>query len=705
MISFAAIALNSSGMLVGLSLLALPVIAHLIRRHARRQLVFPSIVMLRQSAAEPSGFFRPRRWILLLLRCLAVMMVVLAFAQPSWREPVAHAGDSAGGTLVVVVLDVSASTAAQIGGVGGATVLQRLSSSVERALGSSGGPDDRIHLVLAAHRPRQVFSQATANVTAVQAELASLRPSAERADFSAALAHAGMLLEQHAGGGPRQLVFASDLQAENLSGLPPKLNLPPRTRVTILTPDAAPKDNMALSEPTVYPASVQVDRPAQMTVIVSNFSTASRSIRVNLLLNDTPAGEQSLTLDPHQRREVAFNVRFDRPGLHLAVFAIDDDALAIDNRAYLVVDVVQRTPITLITDENAASPTTAAYFVSRALTPFGDQRDRFEVHRLRGDEVTTAALRDSAVVVLGETASLPVEAAGALARYVQQGGGVILFGGQSAASQVSSLRAIDPRLPPWSLGGREYFEVEPLFIAAGQWRSRMLREFDDPAQAALEQARFTRVWSISDVQPSAEVLLHFNDATAALIAMNVGYGRMVAANFNPSPSDSNLAKYGIFVAMMHSLVRDAQPPRTARRGVLVGEPLLIEASPFVETSGPLQVRGPNDQLMRDLGYTRRVDVATAHVARAAQPGFYALEQAGAALALGYANVDPRESDLRRIDAAALERFFASSGATARTQAGAETALPRIERPLWGWMFAFALAAVGIELILLALWKR
>ena len=70
----AVISLTTPVMLGGLTLLALPVLAHLLNRKARRRLIFPTIVYLEASAASQSQLFKLRRWLLLLLRALAVLL-------------------------------------------------------------------------------------------------------------------------------------------------------------------------------------------------------------------------------------------------------------------------------------------------------------------------------------------------------------------------------------------------------------------------------------------------------------------------------------------------------------------------------------------------------------------------------------------------------------------------------------------------------
>jgi aerotolerance regulator-like protein len=109
MTTLAAITLAASAFALGLGLIVLPIVAHLLHRRTRRRFVFPSVELLAATSASQSSVFRLRRWWLLLLRCLAVLAIVLAFMRPMWLS--AEAQQAAGrGAAVVIILDASAST-------------------------------------------------------------------------------------------------------------------------------------------------------------------------------------------------------------------------------------------------------------------------------------------------------------------------------------------------------------------------------------------------------------------------------------------------------------------------------------------------------------------------------------------------------------------------------------------------------------------
>ena len=83
MTTLAFISLGAPAMLAGIAAVALPIAAHLMSRRTRQRLIFPTIRLLAESKATQSSLYRIRRWVLLILRCLAVVLVAMAFAMPS----------------------------------------------------------------------------------------------------------------------------------------------------------------------------------------------------------------------------------------------------------------------------------------------------------------------------------------------------------------------------------------------------------------------------------------------------------------------------------------------------------------------------------------------------------------------------------------------------------------------------------------------
>ena len=73
--------------LLGAAAIAGPILFHLIRRTTRNRTLFSSLRFLRQTPPRLTRKSRLENWLLLLLRCLALALLALAFSRPFFRQP------------------------------------------------------------------------------------------------------------------------------------------------------------------------------------------------------------------------------------------------------------------------------------------------------------------------------------------------------------------------------------------------------------------------------------------------------------------------------------------------------------------------------------------------------------------------------------------------------------------------------------------
>src|SRR6201999_890466 len=94
--------------LAGLAAIALPVIIHLINRERKVVVEFPSLMFLQRISYKSVRRQKIRHLLLLILRCLALAMLVFAFARPFFERRQTAIG-ATGAREVVILLDRSAS--------------------------------------------------------------------------------------------------------------------------------------------------------------------------------------------------------------------------------------------------------------------------------------------------------------------------------------------------------------------------------------------------------------------------------------------------------------------------------------------------------------------------------------------------------------------------------------------------------------------
>ncbi len=216
--------------LLGLAGIALPVWLHRFARQTDQKRPFASLMFLEASTIRRSRRHVLRYLLLLAARILLLLLLALAFAGPLWRSVVKPG--ATGATLHVIVMDTSLSMQ-QTGTWERAR--ERASALISQVKGS-----DRAMLVAADHRlsvlQQPVFA---AESSALQGQLAALKPGVSRLDYGSLMAAAGGW-----GAGPGEQVMVHLVTDMQQSASPLRfadLRPPPGVRLDLVdvgTPDA-----------------------------------------------------------------------------------------------------------------------------------------------------------------------------------------------------------------------------------------------------------------------------------------------------------------------------------------------------------------------------------------------------------------------------------------------------------------------------------
>lgn len=706
--ALAAISFVAPMMLGGISLALLPLIAHLLHRNARRPVVFPSIRLLRVSSASQSSLFRLRRRVLLAVRTLAVLLIVLAFAEPLWSGDAG--ADAAAGGSTVVVLDASASTQRSDGGT---TVFERLRGEAARAVEGMHGGRDQAEVIVADDVPHGLAGALTPNLALLGDLLRDAAPGDARADLRGALALAGRLLAEAPE--PRRVLVLTDGQRTNwadvVDGSSAAGILPAGTHVECTAPPSAGA-NVGVETRGVSQRRAAPGQPIAARVRVHAFG-ASAHVRLRVAVDGSPREARDVDVDPGRPREESFTVSAADDGPHAVEIAVDHgDGLPIDDAAYATFDVGRRQPIAVLSDESPLDPERATYFLVRALAPYGDARDRFAPRVVPAADCTPAALADVRTLIVADVTRLGETQVAAIKGHLERGGSVVWFcGGGALAENLAALEAAMPGLLPFMPGLPGLREGR---IVAGPGRPALLATFDEAAFVGLGQIRIGRERSCTAVRDDALHVLSFDDGMPALSLRRRGEGAFALANFSAAPRTGDLGRHGAFVALVQSLATELEMSDGSFRPSYVGEPLSIACGASASDGAgrsALRLLGPDGAALREAYVLEDRSDTSVTIDRPAHPGFHRVVAGEAAtVAIGAVNIDPRESDPRVVEGEALLALVRSlvDSATSDGPGTAKAAPPGAAgtgTPIWWLAILAALAAIGTELALLAWWRR
>src|SRR5918993_2544078 len=88
---------------LGVAALAAPILVHLVRRTRARRVQFPALIFVRQVPQRTIRRRTLQNVLLLLLRCLAILLIVIAFARPFFTSGTSAKATSAAGATVILI--------------------------------------------------------------------------------------------------------------------------------------------------------------------------------------------------------------------------------------------------------------------------------------------------------------------------------------------------------------------------------------------------------------------------------------------------------------------------------------------------------------------------------------------------------------------------------------------------------------------------
>jgi hypothetical protein len=665
--------------LAALSLLAIPVLVHLRRRHRSRVVEFPSLMFLRQIQQASLRRRRIRHWALLAVRSLALAALVLAFARPLWRADAVAADSRARGRELVILLDNSFS-------MGFDGRFARAVDAARRRLAALG-PDDRATLIVFSDRA-SVVAQGTADREQLELALGELELSPRGTRFTPALKLARKaLLDSRLPS--REVVLVTDFQRAGWDR-GEDLRLPPATEVSWedlsggAGPSAAPA-NLAIAG-MVLERSREDDREriAVQARVTRRGGEGDVRATVALELGGREIGRREVTLQPDASSLVGFEPFSLPQGISRGRIVLDGDPLAADNQFFFVLSRAQELPVVLL-EEGRQSGLRSGFYVEQALRL--GQEPVIDVRRRDPEALRPADLDDAAVVVASDV-TLDRQAVDRLRRFVEGGGGLLVALGSRSDSTHAALAAAG--LLPAAEGGESAEPGSRIARIASLDRAHPgLAPFAGPRSGDFGTARFFRYRRVRTTGDD-RVLARFDDGAPALLERSAGTGRVLLWTSTFDTYWNDFALQPVFLPFVHQVTKTLAGFRPPAPWHVVGTVIDAAASPDLAATrgseGALEAIAPGGD-----------ELAVTDVLELDQQGFYQLERGGEPVAVLASNVDVRESDLAAVDAEELAATLRPLGEGGEGGGGAVEATP-VEREAAQGLWRFLVLAVLLLLV-------
>jgi len=537
--------------LAATALLVGPIIAHLIRRVTRDRVTFSATRFLETSPPQLQRRSRLQHPWLLVLRCLIVALLALAFARPFFRDRTVVPASAEVSQEVVILLDESASM---------------------RRAGLWNEARDRAVRVAETLRPgdRCTVLLASAGVTPLlSAEQWAQLPSGERVGQLRAL-----LAQREPSWGPfyldtsiesalevftdasrivarQRLIIISDFASgTRVSGLAGR-DWPPACEVSFERTSPALANNAGVQ---FLGWNESPSAPPQARIRVTRDHGAP-PLRLSLQLRDGLTGQeigapQTLDLGAGETHLALVPLPADAVGPFEV--ALSGDSEPFDNRAWCVSAPPRVSTLAYLGGHPMDDPQHGPFYVSRALSSARDARVSLETldPQGSGERLATASL-----ILVDE----PLRPALLTALRARVEAGAFAVVTASSTEMVETAAALAGETG-WAAAASE---KGPALLGQIDFTHPLFSIFADPRFSDFSHLRF---WHALPIQlpgtSSSAVAARFDDGSAAVIESSVGGGRVITWAGEWSPAASQWVLSTKFVPWLQSLLERASggPP-------------------------------------------------------------------------------------------------------------------------------------------------
>ena len=712
----------SPAFLIGLPLIAVPVVIHLLSRRQQKKISWGAMRFLMQAATRKRRLFRLTDLLLLLLRTAAFTFFIFALARP--LLPATWLGGSVP-REVILVLDQSMSMSRRIG----SESLFDLQLQKANSLLDDLKPSDSVRVLLAGESPEWLTPDSLPAsgfaLRKLRAQIGELKPTLGASDLIACVREAADL-EPAKDKSARVVVVISDGQrfGWRMDERPVWTAVQSRikqaaipTSVSLqLLQNEQPGANLCVNKIETLRPFGAVDQALTFTASVQNHSAApSAATLLNWRVNNQPAGVTTVPeLAPDASTSLSLSHQFGSAGEFDVVCQLEaNDDLLPDNQAHLFVEIYDRLPVLLVEDsaESAESdtPFLLAALGARKTDTKREWRSVFEPTVIDSRALAATDLNRFRCVLIANPKSLQPAAITAIESFVQNGGGVWL-----ALGPQTDEKFFNDHFYRGGLGVAPLKLTAPVGDPNDREKFFTVRASSDSHPATVLLADFqrldldrARIYRRHQFDPSSgkdvSILLQAQGGEPVVVERKLGRGRVIVQAVPLGVSWSTLPLCQAYVAMLHEWFWYLSEPNLPKRNLAVGE-TLVEAAP--NNNGVAELTLPDSRKL-ELPASGGTTSAQFRYTTTRVPGEYVLQTKGtsSAAAKFYVQRNPQESDLKGFtekdseQLAAMKEFQLNAGLNA---VGAAHQVQVPKHPLEGTLLT-ALACVLLGEIMLAGW--
>lgn len=615
--------------LIALVGVAIPIIVHLFHFRRYKKVYFSNVALLREMQEETKRQSNLRRLLILAARILAVVFLVLAFAQPYIPNKLTQKTEQT--ACVSVFLDNSFS----MGGNDSYGMLLEHGKNRVREIVAAYKPSDNFQLVTNDLRGSQFRWLSKEELLEAVDEV---EPSSSVQDLSEVLRRQYDFIHT-TGKGNRYAYLISDFQKSvtHFESFPTDSSI----AVTFVPLRATDMDNLYIDSIALNAPAFFVGGNVSLEVFVRNVGqNAVEGVPVRLFVGDKQRALSSVDVPSEGYATVSMNFPIDQKGMMQCRVETVDYPITFDDQFFFTINVTERIPMLDIYGQDTPNP-----YLKRLFE--GDSSVVYEAVSVQKIDFST--LEDHRFVVLDALSSVSSGLAQTLVDFVHDGGTLLLVPREKC--DVNSYNAMLRKMQM------------PLL---GKWTDQMLKATDVNASSRHYQDVFAG--TMQDVElPSvkghyqtergtsvSEPIISFADGGSLVSMTSFGQGKCFLVTSPLLPQYNDFVQQALFVPTFYNMALFSNSSSAFYSMLDSQQPIVLGGEVGHLQGGTVKLQGGKMDFIPDLREVGGLQLLFPH-GEVAEAGNYVLVEDGKPIAGLSFNYSRQESEMQFYSGAEVEK--------------------------------------------------
>jgi len=658
-------------LVAGALLAAIPIIIHLLNRRRYKLVNWAAMEFLLRAMKQNRRRLRFESWLLLTVRCLVLALLGAALARPLGCQDTslaALAGRRSG--LHVIVIDNSYPMAYEADRPDAKTDLDQAKRLADGMIDRLSAGGETVAIITAARPAKLITPSPLYDLQAAKNVIDRIDQSYSSVDLNGALTLAAQVAQDQISQPNKELYLLdnSTRSAWQRSAAEPLAaigrDLASRYHVTHFDLSRPGRWNEAVTDLHAGNGLTRLGFPNEFSATVLGFGDSPDAL-VQWKLDGQPLpNARSIRAQPDSPPITLADAPFKEGGPHvLSVSVAGNDRLHPDDNRWRVVDVASELKVLIVEGERGTGPLDGSgAFLQLALAPPAENSVGAALHstsyittELVSDlELSSKILSNYSAVALAGVGQISPPEAEQLKSFVQQGGSLLIFMGESVSGDSYNQSMLPLGLLPGPLtkrigdtGGQKSYLFD---FKSNSNLDPLLRAFAGLDNTGLDTADVYSYWQIdlSTGSKARRVLNYLPDekgrADPAITEHALGAGKIIFVSTSANAQWTTLPVKPAYITLMHELVAGTVSSGDGWMNPGVGQSLELPASIPITTEPTLKDPQQVDVLLEPPSGNN----ATFRSQPLLRPGVYTLSTGARTYPIAV-NVPSGAADIRPVD--------------------------------------------------------